>query len=193
VGSRPFSAITIPPIEPPARSFKEEVLNASRSQYGNPRAGVEELIYNELMPPTPAPSAAAPRTETKAPSKAQEYATRPRTDTPVSEDRPRRKAQEAPRREQPVQSRSGQPRTDRPAPQKEKSAEDLKDILRATIAKAEAEKGKKKEQKESGLKDALREAVVTPTPAVTATPEVPKGAKPFEIPEETLRSIFKDV
>jgi hypothetical protein len=103
--------------------------------------------------------------------------------------------QEPPRRENPPQARSGQPRTDRPAPPKEKSAEDLKEILRSTIAKAEAEKGKKKEQKESGLKDALREAVAVPGPKKAPLPAPPEkeGPRPFEIPEETLRSIFKDV
>jgi len=193
VGSRPFSAITIPPIEPPAQSFKQEVLEASRSQYGNVRAGVEELIYNELMPQTPlVPSQ---KTEVKPPSKAQAYATRPRTDTP-QEERPRRQGEtiSPSKRDSPSRERRSDAKAERrPAPPKEKSAEDLKDILRATIAKAEAEKGKKKEHKESGLKEALREAVTEPVPGTASSQRENEGTKPFEIPEETLRSIFKDV
>ena len=47
VGSRPFSATTIPPIEPPAKSLKKEVIEASRQQFGNKRAGIEESILAE--------------------------------------------------------------------------------------------------------------------------------------------------
>ena len=176
VGSRPFSAITIPPIEQPVRSFKKEVLTASRTQYGNERAKVEDLIYSELMPPTPA---TAPKAESKKQSAAEAYATRPR-ETPKQEERPQRRSTDASR------PPSGEKR---PAPPKEKSADDLKSILRATIAKAEEEKQKKQGNKESGLKEALREVA----PAQQHVSKKAPGKEPFEIPEDTLRSIFKDV
>jgi energy-coupling factor transporter ATP-binding protein EcfA2 len=48
VGSRPFSAITLPRIEAPKRTFKQEVIAASREQFGNKRAQIEETIMNEL-------------------------------------------------------------------------------------------------------------------------------------------------
>jgi hypothetical protein len=48
VGSRPFSAVTIPSIEPPAVTHRAEVIEASRQAYGNPRAGIEEKIFTEL-------------------------------------------------------------------------------------------------------------------------------------------------
>lgn len=181
VGSRPFSAITIPPIEPPVRSFKKEVLTASRTQYGNERAIVENLIYSELMPPAPP---AAPKAEPKKQSAAEAYATRPR-ETSKQEERPQRRSPDAPRRDAP-RPPSGERR---PAPPKEKSADDLKSILRATIAKAEEEKQKKQGNKESSLKDALREVA----PAQQHVSKKASGKEPFEIPEETLRSIFKDV
>ena len=44
VGSRPFSAITIPPIEPPPRIYMQEVIQASRTQFGRPRKEVEDAI-----------------------------------------------------------------------------------------------------------------------------------------------------
>ncbi len=44
VGSRPFSAITIPPIEPPPRIYTQEVIQASRTQFGHPRQEVEDAI-----------------------------------------------------------------------------------------------------------------------------------------------------
>ncbi len=48
VGSLPFSAVTIPPIEPPLESYREEVIAASRAQFTAPRAGVEQAIIDEL-------------------------------------------------------------------------------------------------------------------------------------------------
>ena len=49
VGSTPFSAVTIPPIEPPPVSHREEVVAASREQFTAPRAGIEEAIMRELV------------------------------------------------------------------------------------------------------------------------------------------------
>jgi hypothetical protein len=48
VGSRPFSAVTIPSIEPPAVTHRAEVIEASRDAYGNPRADIEGKILAEL-------------------------------------------------------------------------------------------------------------------------------------------------
>lgn len=48
VGSRPFSAVTMPQIERPARSFRTEVIQASRDQFGNLRSGIEVAINTEL-------------------------------------------------------------------------------------------------------------------------------------------------
>ena len=44
VGSPPFSAETIPPIELPAVSYKNDVIVRSRAQYAQPRAEVERVI-----------------------------------------------------------------------------------------------------------------------------------------------------
>ncbi len=48
VGSAPFSAVTIPPIEAPPVSYREQVIEASRSQFTAPRDGIEKLIVDEL-------------------------------------------------------------------------------------------------------------------------------------------------
>ncbi len=42
--SKPFSAITLPPIERPGRIFHEEIIDSSRSLYAKPKKEVEELI-----------------------------------------------------------------------------------------------------------------------------------------------------
>ncbi|MCR4325627.1 MAG: type IV secretion system DNA-binding domain-containing protein [Patescibacteria group bacterium] len=47
VGSRPFSAETIPPIEPPEVTFRDDVVSASRDKYGRRRADMEALIIKK--------------------------------------------------------------------------------------------------------------------------------------------------
>ncbi|RJQ34705.1 hypothetical protein C4556_01795 [Candidatus Parcubacteria bacterium] len=44
VGSRPFSAETIPPIESPPISYRDDVIRSSREQYSRPRAEMEALV-----------------------------------------------------------------------------------------------------------------------------------------------------
>lgn len=44
VASRPFSAVTLPPIKKPETSYKNEIIEASRKAYAIPRSGVEEKI-----------------------------------------------------------------------------------------------------------------------------------------------------
>ncbi len=48
VGSAPFSAVTIPPIEAPKVSYRDKIIEASREQFTSPRAGVESAIMEEL-------------------------------------------------------------------------------------------------------------------------------------------------
>ena len=49
VGSQPFSAVTIPPIEAPSVSYREQVVASSRVQFTAERAGIEKSIVDELM------------------------------------------------------------------------------------------------------------------------------------------------
>ena len=58
VGSAPFSAETLPPIETPAITYREDVVTHSRARYSRPRADVEKLIMQkqeEFAPPPPKP------------------------------------------------------------------------------------------------------------------------------------------
>ncbi len=57
LGSSPFSAVTLPPIIHPDRSYVQDIIAASREQFARPRALVEEGIvkFHEPTPP-PAPS-----------------------------------------------------------------------------------------------------------------------------------------
>jgi len=47
VGSQPFSAQTLPPIEEPDISFREDIIAYSRERYGRARAGVEKAIREQ--------------------------------------------------------------------------------------------------------------------------------------------------
>jgi hypothetical protein len=55
VGSPPFSAETIPPIEPPNITYRDDVIVNSRAAYGRPRADVEATINKKQMEFIPPP------------------------------------------------------------------------------------------------------------------------------------------
>jgi len=44
IGSKPFSARTLPPLQKEGETFSEEIIGASRRKYTKPRAEVEEMI-----------------------------------------------------------------------------------------------------------------------------------------------------
>jgi energy-coupling factor transporter ATP-binding protein EcfA2 len=54
VGSQPFSAQTLPPLERPSVSFKGMAIESSRALYANKRADVEQVVA-DLHTPTPQP------------------------------------------------------------------------------------------------------------------------------------------
>lgn len=54
LASKPFSAITLPPIEKPSKTFKQEAIAESRKTYARPRAEVEDMIIKRhTSPPAP--------------------------------------------------------------------------------------------------------------------------------------------
>ncbi len=182
VGSRPFSAVTIPPIEPPPQIFKDQVVTFSRSQFGTERQGIEDAIAAELAPPAGAPPAEEPKP--KKPS----YGTRPRAE--VSEPpRPR------PRPSLPIApaemslpahaSPSQQPRPPRvqevrPAPVAQgKSAEDLRAILRKMTEKTSKERESKSAERQGALKETVATVVQKPAP-VQSVPQ--KQSTPLPVP-----------
>jgi hypothetical protein len=186
VGSQPFSAVTIPGIEPPSRSYRVEVLENSRQQFATKRAGIENAIFTELS------QAAEEAVQNHKAASAGPANKKPGMGVPRREDRP------APRVEAPRREERPAPRVERPAPPAAaKTADDLKAILRATVANVEKDKQKKQGGKQESLKDALRSTIgnTPPPPPVPPAPKSPDAeTKPvFEVPEETLRSLFKDV
>lgn len=49
VGSAPFSSETIPPIEHPTISYREDVIHHSRTEYARPRAEIEALVTQRQL------------------------------------------------------------------------------------------------------------------------------------------------
>lgn len=189
VGSRPFSAVTIPPIEPPPVSYRQQVIDNSRKQFAAPRTKIEEDIFSELQ-------AAQEAAVTPAPKKpAQQADRRPTNQRPnTSSERPKPR----PQQDQPRQSRP-EPEH-RPDPeQNKKTADDLKAILRDMTKDVP----KKPKQDPPPLKNALSDVLKRNDmkPAQEPRPESkprqeapnpPQEKKPFEVPQETLQSIFKE-
>jgi hypothetical protein len=55
VGSRPFSAETIPPIESPSITYRDDVIRSSREQYARPRAEMEAFVMKRQKDFAPPP------------------------------------------------------------------------------------------------------------------------------------------
>ncbi len=187
VGSAPFSAVTIPPIEPPAVSHREEVIAASRAQFTAPRVGVENAIIEELAESAASEVPRDARMGRKSP-------VRPLSSHAPSTERP--PIQEPPRPSSAPARRAPARRTEEAG----KSVDDLKSILRTMTAKSGAETERKQLRHQDSLKGALS-AVLTkggqapaqpPTPPLSPPP-VPEAQekRPFEIPETELRKVLK--
>ncbi|MDO8521717.1 MAG: type IV secretion system DNA-binding domain-containing protein [bacterium] len=63
IGSRPFSAETIPPIEQPSISYRDDVIENSRAQYARPRAEIDALVLKHQAEFVQPPKAPKPRKE----------------------------------------------------------------------------------------------------------------------------------
>jgi hypothetical protein len=203
VGSRPFSAVTIPPIEAPQRDYKKEVIEASRQQFGAVRATIEEAIITEFTAdhdegPKEKSAVRAPARQAPAPRET----VGARQPAPVREERMERPRQ---------QEQATRPPTERrPSPPATKSSEDLKSILRTMTAEAQkpvsprnpAHQGSThsvgKKPEISSLKNALadvlskQQSTSTQTKAKETQKETAPTPRAFEVPEETLRKIFKE-
>jgi hypothetical protein len=207
VGSAPFSAVTIPPIEMPPVSYKAQVIAASREQFTAPRSGIESGIIEELAASAAAEAPADARMKKKpVPKPQQEIVSQRSMSVERNQNLP---VQALPTNARPFVPRSENSRTPSsqvkpltprpPVAPAGKSAEDLKSILRTMTAKSGAEKEQKQTQNQQSLKGALSEVITRnqPTPAPTPAPEQVKitppaeKKKPFEVPEDTLRKVLR--
>jgi hypothetical protein len=216
VGSAPFSAVTIPPIEPPPASFREEIIASSRKQFTAPRAGVEGTIIEELNASTAseAPQDArmrrppAPIREKRQPVPAQpkEIERKPIPVPQVQSPKPANDTKSftpSPRIEPRMDPKPFiKPRADdRPTPVA-KTSEDLKAILRSITSKNTSETEKNQKERQHSLQGTLNEVLTKNTqppplapvqtpPTPSSMPEAPAPKGPFEVNETTLRRVLK--
>lgn len=61
IGSKPFSAVTLPPIEQSHISYKDQIIAASRAQYAKPRTDVETVVHAWHEPVPKKPGADKPK------------------------------------------------------------------------------------------------------------------------------------
>lgn len=206
VGSAPFSAVTIPPIEHPPVSYRQQVIESSRRHFTTDRANIEKLIVDELMASaeSEAPFDARMR-KRPAPRPTERQA--PAMSVPAPAFKQSAPRADAPRRTPPVERKA-------PPPSGGKSSEDLKNILRTMTNKTSKEQEHKETKQKDDLKGTLAEvlkksppvkpaAVPTPpmpTPPVegkpsektqTASPANEPPKAPFEVPRDDLLKVLK--
>lgn len=131
VGSQPFSAETIPPIDAPTISYREDVIHHTRAEFARTRAEVEKQIgewQTAFAAPPPKPKSDRPSGPPRSGGERRDFGSAPREsrrDDRPREARPYQSAspQPQPRREESVPSRreeSIQPRREeapRPRPE----------------------------------------------------------------------------
>lgn len=221
IGSRPFSASTIPSIEPPPRSYRKEVLASSRTVFATPRDQIETAIFTELATVSeagvgadePKPSRRGPM-DRRAPAARDE---RPRSPRDVMkkmhDERPRPIAA-------PVK------------PEEPLSTPDLKSLLENITTKVEENAQRERAEQGKEIGAVIQRTVAPPTPAPrepqqpprppqqrqsekpraqpqpqhpaqprpqaapqqepVVPPVVSQNKKVFELSEEELRAVFKD-
>ena len=164
VGSAPFSAVTIPPIEAPPVSYREQVLASSREQFTATRAGVEKIIIEELSASTASEAPFDARMR-KKPAVMREQVKTFIPRQPIAHPVPPQKSAED------LSARGG-------SASGGKTNEELRSILRNMTAKAGVEKEQKQTQNQQSLKGVL-------------TDVLSKNKQPFEVSEDKLRDVLK--
>ena len=214
IGSRPFSALTIPPIEPPPRSYRTQVIEASRKNFAAPRSQIEESIVTELT--------SAPIEDMPAPKpswKGKNSTPAPRTEPRQEARPPREPRKEVPRPEGPKDLKEALTKAAHETKPKSPDSPSLKD----TLARLLEEKGgpipslqeapapalpqpvlpKVEERRETPMPSAeAKKPFTPPQPSIEQTtprpqesprPEAhPEAKRVFEVPESELRALFND-
>jgi energy-coupling factor transporter ATP-binding protein EcfA2 len=193
IGSRPFSAVTLPPIEQSHVSCKDQIIASSRRMFAHPRAEVEAAIHAWHAPI----QKAAPVRAEKAPEKKM-VAPRP---VPV-EKRPASQSAMPEARIHAEDTPLETPRQKQKEPTRQKAdLTDLRSVLRSIsekeskpkdVQKPREHKEKKKSESAQDLKSALaevlkshtsRQADTAPVTTPTDLPASRKGTSVEERPE----------
>ncbi|OGG58819.1 hypothetical protein A2765_00360 [Candidatus Kaiserbacteria bacterium RIFCSPHIGHO2_01_FULL_56_24] len=198
VGSSPFSAETIPPIDSPHVSYREDVIHHTRAAHARPRSEIEQIISKwqlEFAPPKAAP-------KEKRPDGRSEYGSRPRPEHQAPRPQAERPLERAPEHRPEPQSVSAPTPAPMPAPHA-----DQRSALRDAIASVRPVKEEPRSIVRSPAdilrarhahREAKRENVQPHAPRPAAPPhahvhtEIPEKPRPKrdEIPTEDLRKIL---
>lgn len=172
IGSRPFSAVTIPPIEPPLRSYRAEVIASSRATFAAQRNSIEDAIVSELRL-----TAEEAVQKPDVPQKNQYQNQKNKQKNRPGEQRP----------QNPKQFIDQRLVTPKPPPLQTPPTEDLKAAIAAITKRVE----ETKKETEENHKHVLHETLSKVTEKSQAPQEVKRDTKqPFEVPEEELASVF---
>lgn len=190
IGSQPFSAVTLPPIERPRVSCKDMVIAASRRNYTKGRAEVEKVVTELHTPVAPPPPPPRPKPVSSAPS--------PSVAPRVSDVKKKDVLVDRPRSGSPLPVRSSTPATPavdkkltvvsgspdrngpkiesdtRPAPAKPAQKDSPLNELRAVLAKISSETGTGAKAKEVVPKD-LKTSTSTSV-GKTSVPSLPPSS-----------------
>ena len=209
IGSKPFSASTLPPIEKPEVSSVEEIIRHSRRVYAEPKAEVEKKILDwheegKVAMPKPAPKGEK-RNDFKRDNRIEER----RDDRPREEKRDFKPKQEFVRPD-PVVQRPAPEQFQRPVtPPVLVSQDDFKPLKSITLDTLKQKSNNQRpvsEKNVNDLRNALSSIIKTPNkvetpqpkqeskievkvePKVDLQPVEPK--KPKEIPEAELKALL---
>jgi energy-coupling factor transporter ATP-binding protein EcfA2 len=189
VGSQPFSAVTLPPLERPPISFRDMAISSSRINYAKRRSDVEQIVI-DLHTPTPKPEKEVKRpADKKPPFNNSSAPNQQRTPKPANQTEGQR-----PQSQQP-----------RPPAVQAKRPEDLKAILsKMSQAPSNGEKKETKDVKEvsparidlkSALASVLQQDVppkapveMAPVKSVTPPPAPPVQTEPVPQPRRATPS-----
>ncbi len=221
VASQPFSATTLPPIEKPAVSFREDVMEMSRKVYARPKAEVERVIREWHAPePEPAPKPIAPKNaatldrprfevkkpdlpirkdlDNKLPPKLEENKNIKIGETAKNgvlakaiEEAMKIKHDTSPQ----VNSNNTVPKIDLKIGQKKEEPKEENGFSKSEnkVSLQDLRKDERNKNKEATPenKNALKEALAKAKSVELKAPQASSSKLPKEVPEETLRKILK--
>lgn len=197
VGSQPFSARTLPPIDLPRVSQKDRVIMHSRERFGRPRVTVEKEILDWFKPVTPPEGFTLVKGGggKKKPSGGGTVASQLKKGASA----PFRPASETPAPVAPVAKQESQPVPKNPSRpevrRQEPNLQDLKATLK-TIAEPKRDKPKEAPKHQGGLKDALAGVLHKASQSPTSSQPKPQPQSQShprqEVPEEVLKKILSE-
>lgn len=192
IGSQPFSARTLPPMEKPPTSSVEEIIRNSRRVYAEPKAEVEKKIQAWHEEGRVAPPPKAPRKEYRE----EQRDFKPERQAPRSYPAPAQARPTAPVAQRPAPVQPSPRPTPQPLPQDD--FKPLSSLSLNTIKQQQSNNQRPASQKNvSELRNALssivkpntQPAAPAPNPA-SSKPHQVESKQPREIPEAELKALL---